>query len=71
MLGLFKNEIIPIVVKGKGADRIIDEDEEFRNVDFTKIPKLKPVFEKNGKCCSWGFIQYINRDYYCCQCFYS
>jgi acetyl-CoA C-acetyltransferase len=46
--GLFKNEIIPIVIKTRKGEQVMNEDEEFRNVDFSKVPKLKPAFEKNG-----------------------
>lgn len=47
--GMFKDEIIPVEMLGrKGETILIDEDEEFRNVMFDKIPSLKPVFDKNG-----------------------
>ncbi|OOG72805.1 acetyl-CoA C-acyltransferase [Algoriphagus sp. A40] len=47
--GLFKDEIVPVEMLGrKGETILIDEDEEFRNVMFDKIPSLKPVFDKNG-----------------------
>jgi acetyl-CoA C-acetyltransferase len=47
--GSFKNEIIPVEVDlGRGKTAIVSEDEEYKNVDFTKIPNLKPAFVKNG-----------------------
>ena len=46
--GLFKNEIIPVTIKGKKGDKVVDEDEEFKNVDFSKVSSLRPAFEKNG-----------------------
>lgn len=47
--GAFKDEVIPVEIAGrKGETIIIDEDEEFKNVMFDKIPSLKPVFEKDG-----------------------
>lgn len=46
--GLFKEEIAPVVVKGKKGDIIIDTDEEPARVMFDKIPSLKPVFKKDG-----------------------
>ncbi|ERM81609.1 acetyl-CoA acetyltransferase [Rhodonellum psychrophilum GCM71 = DSM 17998] len=47
--GAFKDEVIPVSFKGrKGETVIIDEDEEFRNVIFDKIPSLRPVFDKEG-----------------------
>ncbi len=46
--GLFKEEIAPVVVKGKKGDVIIDTDEEPARVVFDKIAALKPVFKKDG-----------------------
>ncbi|TDQ19265.1 acetyl-CoA C-acetyltransferase [Algoriphagus boseongensis] len=47
--GMFKDEIVPVEMIGrKGETILIDEDEEFKNVIFDKIPSLKPVFDKNG-----------------------
>lgn len=47
--GFFKDEIIPIEIpQRKGAPILMDEDEEFRNVNFEKIPNLRPVFSKDG-----------------------
>jgi acetyl-CoA C-acetyltransferase len=47
--GMFKDEIVPVEMTGrKGETILIDEDEEFKNVFFDKIPSLRPVFDKNG-----------------------
>jgi acetyl-CoA C-acetyltransferase len=46
--GKFKDEIVKITSQTKSGEIIIDEDEEPSKVNFEKIPKLKPVFEKNG-----------------------
>lgn len=47
--GAFKNEVVPVEMKGrKGEVILIEEDEEFKNVVFEKIPSLRPVFEKDG-----------------------
>jgi acetyl-CoA C-acetyltransferase len=47
--GAFKDEVIPVEIKGrKGESIIIDEDEEYKNVMFDKIPSLRPVFDKDG-----------------------
>jgi acetyl-CoA C-acetyltransferase len=47
--GFFKHEIVPVEIPQKGRPSIIiEEDEEFRKVNFDKIPTLKPVFEKEG-----------------------
>ncbi|TAH19517.1 MAG: acetyl-CoA C-acyltransferase [Cytophagales bacterium] len=47
--GAFKNEIVPVAVPQRKGDPIsLVEDEEYKNVDFSKIPALKPVFTKDG-----------------------
>jgi len=47
--GKFKDEIVPVEGKGrKGETILIAEDEEYKNVNFDKIPSLKPVFGKEG-----------------------
>jgi acetyl-CoA C-acetyltransferase len=47
--GNFKNEIIPVEIPQRRGDAIVmTEDEEFNNVFFDKIPKLRPVFSKEG-----------------------
>lgn len=47
--GKFKDEIIPVEMVGKKGDvTLFAEDEEYKNVNFDKIPGLKPVFTKDG-----------------------
>jgi len=47
--GAFTEEIIPLEIKDrKGASSFIAEDEEFRKVNYEKIPGLQPVFQSNG-----------------------
>jgi len=46
--GKFKEEVIPVTVKTKKGDVEFIEDEEYKNVNFEKIPTLKPVFGKEG-----------------------
>ncbi|MBX3163454.1 MAG: acetyl-CoA C-acyltransferase [Bacteroidetes bacterium] len=46
--GKFKEEIVPVTVKTKKGDIEFIEDEEYKNVNFEKIPALKPVFQKDG-----------------------
>lgn len=47
--GKFNNEIVPVEIpQRKGDPVVMTEDEEFRNVDFAKIPALRPVFNKDG-----------------------
>jgi len=47
--GKFKDEIVPVEITGKKGDvTLFSEDEEYKNVNFDKIPGLKPVFSKEG-----------------------
>lgn len=46
--GKFKDEIVPVEVKTKKGEVLITEDEEYKTVNFDKIPTLKPVFVKDG-----------------------
>ncbi len=46
--GLFKEEIVPIIIPGKKGDTIIDTDEEPGRVNEDKVPKLRPAFDKEG-----------------------
>ena len=46
--GKFKEEIVPVEVVTKKGTVIFAEDEEYKNVNFEKIPGLKPVFQKDG-----------------------
>lgn len=47
--GFFKDEIVPVSVPQRKGDALkITEDEEFKNVNFDKIPILKPVFQRDG-----------------------
>ncbi|MEM6736513.1 MAG: acetyl-CoA C-acyltransferase [Bacteroidota bacterium] len=47
--GNFKDEIIPVEIpQRKGDPVVMDEDEEFRKVNFDKIPGLRPVFDEEG-----------------------
>lgn len=44
--GLFKDEIVPVTVKGKKGDVVITEDEQYNKLKLDKVPTLKPAFEK-------------------------
>ena len=46
--GLFDKEIVPITIKDKKGDRVFKEDEEYKNVDFSKVAKLRGAFVKDG-----------------------
>lgn len=46
--GKFKDEVVPVTVKTKKGEIVFSEDEEYKNVNFDKIPGLKPAFSKEG-----------------------
>ena len=47
--GKFKDEIVPVEIpQRKGDPVIVNEDEEYKKVDFNKIPTLRAVFSANG-----------------------
>lgn len=47
--GFFRHEIVPVeVAQRKGDPLTIEEDEEFKKVNFDKIPSLRPVFSSEG-----------------------
>lgn len=46
--GKFKEEIVPVEIVTKKGTVIFAEDEEYKNVNFDKIPGLKAVFSKEG-----------------------
>jgi acetyl-CoA C-acetyltransferase len=46
--GRFKEEIIPLTVKTKKGDTLVDEDEEPKRVQLDKMAGLRPAFSKEG-----------------------
>ncbi len=47
--GFLAGEVVPVEIpQRKGEPLIIDRDEEYTNVKFDKIPKLRPVFTPDG-----------------------
>lgn len=47
--GWFKDEVVPVEIPQRKGDPILfDEDEEYKNIIMEKVPKLKPVFQKEG-----------------------
>ena len=47
--GKFNAEVIPVTIpQRKGDPVMMTEDEEYKNVNFDKIPNLRPVFQKDG-----------------------
>ncbi len=46
--GKFTEEVVPVEIVTKKGAVLFSEDEEYKNVNFEKIPTLKPVFGKEG-----------------------
>jgi acetyl-CoA C-acetyltransferase len=47
--GKFNDEVVPVEITGrKGEVTVFAEDEEYKNVNFDKVPGLKAVFTKDG-----------------------
>jgi acetyl-CoA C-acetyltransferase len=46
--GTLGREIVPVTVKTRKGDVVIDTDEQPRNANLDKIPTLKPAFAKDG-----------------------
>ena len=47
--GRFKDEIVPVVIKGKKGDIVFDTDEHPKfGTTMEKVAKLKPAFKKDG-----------------------
>ena len=44
----FADEIVPVTVKGKKGDTIVEKDEGYDNLREDKVPTLKPAFVKDG-----------------------
>ncbi|WP_216936828.1 MULTISPECIES: acetyl-CoA C-acyltransferase [unclassified Acinetobacter] len=46
--GYFADEIVPVTVKTRKGDVIVDKDEQPFNANLDKIPTLRPAFAKDG-----------------------
>lgn len=46
--GLFRDEIVPVEVKKRGQVTVVEDDEEYRRINFDKVRSLRPVFQKDG-----------------------
>ena len=46
--GRFADEIVPVSIKGRKGDKVVEKDEEPFRTNFDKIPQLRAVFSKEG-----------------------
>ena len=44
----FIGEVSPVSIQGKKGEQFVSRDEEFSQVNFDKIPQLRPAFKQNG-----------------------
>lgn len=59
--GVLKNEIIPVRVKPRrGPEIVVNEDEEFRNIDIDKLKTLRPAFKKESGTITAGNASTLN-----------
>ncbi|KAK6637046.1 hypothetical protein RUM43_010720 [Polyplax serrata] len=58
--GVFKDEIVPVVVRKKKEEKLVSEDEEYKRVDFAKFPALKTVFQKENGTVTAGNASTLN-----------
>ena len=47
--GIFAEEVVPVVLKSRRGDKVIDRDEHPRQATLEGLAKLPAVFEKDGK----------------------
>ncbi|WP_134726825.1 thiolase family protein [Paracoccus luteus] len=46
--GRFASEVVPVTIRGRSGDVVVDTDEQPGNARPDKIPTLKPAFRKDG-----------------------
>ncbi len=46
--GRFKDEIVPVTIKTRKGEDVVDTDEQPGNAKVDKIPQLRPAFAKDG-----------------------
>lgn len=46
--GKFKREIVPLTIKSRKGEQVVDTDEQPGNARPDKIPSLRPAFKKDG-----------------------
>jgi acetyl-CoA C-acetyltransferase len=46
--GSLKEEIVPITVSSRRGDTVVSDDEQPHKADISRIPSLRPVFDRDG-----------------------
>nr|XP_002128705.1 acetyl-CoA acetyltransferase, mitochondrial-like [Ciona intestinalis] len=60
--GRFKDEVTEVTIPGQRGkpDLVVTEDEEFKKVNFEKIPNLRPVFQSSNGTITAGNASTLN-----------
>jgi acetyl-CoA C-acetyltransferase len=51
---------VPVTLKSKKGDEVVEKDEEYKKVDFDKLRKLRTVFQKENGHITAGNAPAIN-----------
>ena len=46
--GVFAHEVVPVTIKGRKGDTVVETDEQPPKANLEKIPNLRPAFAKDG-----------------------
>lgn len=58
---LFKDELVPVTIKSKrGPEITVNEDEEYKRVDFNRFDKLATVFQRENGTVTAGNASTLN-----------
>ncbi|KAL0275406.1 UNVERIFIED_CONTAM: hypothetical protein PYX00_003260 [Menopon gallinae] len=58
--GVYKDEIVPVKIKKKGVEDIVNTDEEYKRIDFNKFGNLRPAFQKENGTVTAGNASTLN-----------
>lgn len=46
--GAFRDEVVPVTIRDRRGDTVVDEDEEYKKLRKDKVPTLRPAFAPDG-----------------------
>jgi len=58
--GVYNAEVVPVTLKTKSGEDVVEKDEEYKKVDFDKLRKLRTVFQKENGHITAGNAPAIN-----------
>ncbi len=59
--GAFKDEIVPVTVKTRKGEVVVDTDEQPGKIDIAKIPTPAPAFKKDGTITAASSSKHLRR----------